>query len=244
MYDLKHKSPGLMVILSIVVFLLSSSDCLWASARSKVKQGNRYFNQKKYEKSIERYRDAQIDSPESKEIYFNIGNSLYRTGKHEDAMKEYEKSTYSKDTLLQSEAYYNMGNSLYRQGNMPESIVYYKKALELNPEDEDAKYNIEFVQKKIKEMMDKQKDQPQDQQQKQQKQGEEKEEEKVKKEGDEDKDKEEEQAQKKEDGKKEDEMSEEDAQRILNALEDDEKKAQKERQKAISRQGIRVEQDW
>jgi TolA-binding protein len=37
---------------------------------------------------------------------------------------------------------------------LEEALEFYKKVLEINPDDEDAKYNIEFVQKKIKEMMD------------------------------------------------------------------------------------------
>ena len=45
--------------------------------------------------------------------------------------KEYEKTTYSDNIILQSKAYYNMGNCLYRLNKLPEAIQFYKKALEL-----------------------------------------------------------------------------------------------------------------
>ena len=46
----------------------------------------------------------------------------------------------------------------------------YKKALELNPDDEDAKYNLEFVRKQIKDQAQKQQQNPQQQQQQKQNQ--------------------------------------------------------------------------
>lgn len=195
-YKVKYKSCYYITALALGVLLLNTENT-YASARKKVQQGNNSYKKKMYEKALEKYRDAQIDSPESKPVYFNLANSMYKMGKYEEAMEEYEKSTYSKDTELQAKAYYNMGNSLYRQGKLPEAILYYKKALEINPDDEDAKYNIEYIQKKIKEMMDKQKGQQQGQQdqQQQQKQGEEEQEDKKKgKEGEEEKEEEEQQA--------------------------------------------------
>jgi tetratricopeptide (TPR) repeat protein len=57
----------------------------------------------------------------------------------------------------QAKGYYNSGNVLYREGKWEEAIGAYKKALELNPNDEDAKYNLEFVRQKIKENLKPQK---------------------------------------------------------------------------------------
>jgi Ca-activated chloride channel family protein len=43
-----------------------------------------------------------------------------------------------------------MGNALFRINKLDESIVAYKKALELNPSDMDAKFNLEFAREQIK----------------------------------------------------------------------------------------------
>ena len=56
---------------------------------------------------------------------------------------------------------------------MERAIEHYQKALELNPEDQDAKYNLEFVRDEIRRRMEEaQKRQEQQQQQGQEQQGE------------------------------------------------------------------------
>jgi len=203
-------------------------DIAWCGLRGKINRGNRYFAQQNFDEALQTYRDALIDDPESKELHLNLGSVLYKKEDYEESIKEYEKSTYSKDIILQSKSYYNMGNCLYRSGKLPEAIQFYKKSLELNPKDEDAKYNIEFVQKKIKEQMNKQ----QGQQQEQQKQGQ----------GKQKKEEKQTQQQQKEQEKKQG-MSKEDAERILQAFEENEKNAQKQK-KMPGPSGIKVYEDW
>ena len=41
--------------------------------------------------------------------------------------------------------YYNLGNTYYKLNNVPESIYYYEKALQLDPENADAKNNLIFA---------------------------------------------------------------------------------------------------
>lgn len=48
-----------------------------------------------------------------------------------------------------SDLYYNLGNSYYRQGKLGKAILYYEKALRLDPSNEDARANLEFVNTKI-----------------------------------------------------------------------------------------------
>lgn len=44
--------------------------------------------------------------------------------------------------------YYNIGNCHYRQGHIGEAILYYEKALKVDPANNDAKENLEFVKGK------------------------------------------------------------------------------------------------
>ena len=129
------------------------SNCtVWASFRGKISKGNKLYNKNKFDQALKMYEDAQIKNRSSEELNFNIGNAFYKKCKFENAHKEYEKAAFSKNPQLKAKAYYNMGNALYRQGKLNESISSYKQALDITPEDEDAKYNIEFVQKKLKEL--------------------------------------------------------------------------------------------
>jgi len=58
------------------------------------------------------------------------------------------KAVPQSDTELESKIYYNIGNSKYRQGNLRESLDYYKKALELNPKDDDARYILNLLRRR------------------------------------------------------------------------------------------------
>ncbi|MCG8605916.1 tetratricopeptide repeat protein [bacterium] len=216
------------------VFVFTS---LFAQAgRKQVEEGNKLFAEEKYDEAQNKYRDALIDNPESPIIHFNMGDVLYRKRNFEEAIKSFEKATNSDDVMLQSKSYYNIGNSLYRMGKLPESILMYRRALELNPDDEHAKYNIEFVRRKLREQAN---EQSQDNQNQQQQQNQQQEQQKGDQQDQEQKQEEQqqEQQQNQEEGSQDQqnqeqqqeqqaseaqEISKEDAERILNALENEE----------------------
>ena len=136
----------------MIVFFFSSVGWFWqTSAARKNKQGAKLYNEHRIDEALSKWRDAQIDSPDRKELHYNIGNALHEQKKYEEAFKEYEKSLDAKKDELKSKTYYNMGNTHYRIGKLPEAIKDYEKSLEIDPDDEDAKYNIEFIKKKMQE---------------------------------------------------------------------------------------------
>jgi len=236
------------IIHLLVILAVLSGSTATAGLKGKIDGGNKQYRKDNFEGALSSYRDAQIDEPEHPILHFNSGDALFKTEKYEEAVKEYEKAGYSKDIEVQAKSYYNTGNSLYRAGKMPEAIQYYQKCLELNPKDQDAKYNIEFVRKKIKEELDKNKQQGQqgkdgkdgkDSKDKQKKEAEQK-----AKEVKENKDKKEDEQ--KAGGEKKEKMSKEDAERILKAISEDEKNnldKKKEQNSGKFDWGM-VEQDW
>ena len=118
---------------------------LWASAYGKVSSGNNMYKQSEYDKSLDKYREAQISAPDDPVIHFNMGDAYYKMGAYDDSNNEYSKVLNSKDKLLRSKAYYNLGNNAFSRQKYDEALNYYKKCLDLNPKDMDAKYNIEFL---------------------------------------------------------------------------------------------------
>jgi len=49
-----------------------------------------------------------------------------------------------------SDLYYNMGNCYYRLSQVPQSIYYYEKALMLDPSNSDAEFNLNIVNRMLK----------------------------------------------------------------------------------------------
>jgi hypothetical protein len=77
------------------------------------------------------------------EDVFNRGNELYRAGKYQDAIKEYEniiKQGYSSADL-----YYNLGNAYYRNEQLARAILSYERAAQLHPNDPDITHNLKLV---------------------------------------------------------------------------------------------------
>jgi len=82
---------------------------------------------------------------QSVDSLFVQSNKLYQIEKYEEALviyKEIENSNVQSDDL-----YYNMANAYYKTNQVAPSIYYYEKALLLNPNHEDAKYNLSFAKR-------------------------------------------------------------------------------------------------
>jgi len=162
----------LLCLVSCVLFIA------WINPLAdKTKAGNRLYNRDLYDDAMTKYTEVLVDSPNSPYIHFNIGNAAYKKEDYEEAIKSYTRTaSTASDTLIESKAYYNLGNCKYRQGRLKENtnlgeaislyreaLDYYKQALDRSPEDTNAKYNHEFVERKMKELLDKQKQQGQQQ---------------------------------------------------------------------------------
>lgn len=74
-------------------------------------------------------------------------DSLYLKKEYYSAIKYYEESL--KKDGLSSDVYYNLGNAYYRSNMLGKSILNYERALRLDPENSDAKFNLEFVKSKL-----------------------------------------------------------------------------------------------
>jgi len=131
---------------------------------SKAKNARKFYDGEEYDQALSSFLDAQIDSPEDALLHYNIANTYYRMNNYEEASKNYQSAAVAaKDIALEEKAYYNLGNCSYRMGKLDEAITWYQKALELNPDDEDAKYNLEFVREEIKRRINQAKEKQEDQ---------------------------------------------------------------------------------
>jgi len=133
----RHKA-GPYVVLSI--FLLGLSP-LFASP-SQLKEGNRQFKNKNYDKALQLYEDALIDTPYSSILHFNAGDAQAMMGDLSKADASFIDAGQSANPILKGASRYNRGNLLFAQGKWADAVEAYKDSLRANPQDEDAKYNL------------------------------------------------------------------------------------------------------
>ena len=129
-----------------------------------------------YDQALEGFLDDQIEHPEDPVVALNVGSAHYEMRNYGEADRAFSTAALSADSAVRQKALYNLGNSAYRQGRLQEAVEHYKSALELDPDDLDAKFNLEFVRDEIRrrheEAQKRQQEQQQQQQQPQQEQGE------------------------------------------------------------------------
>ena len=113
--------------------------------RGAVDAGNRHYDEGRYEEAHEQYLEALRQAPDSPIVPFNDGNALYRTEELQRAMESYRRAVESGDPAIEAQAWYNLGNALYKQQQLEPALEAYKEALRRNPADTDAKHNFEVT---------------------------------------------------------------------------------------------------
>jgi len=73
------------------------------------------------------------------------GNDAYLRGDHAAAIAAYQE--IDRQGVVSSDLYFNLGDAYYRQGNLGRAIWAFERALAVDPEDDDARYNLAQARK-------------------------------------------------------------------------------------------------
>lgn len=233
-------------ILTIITAILFGSTIPGYSQGEKkhLRQGNREYENKKYSESEISYRKAIDKNDKLPDAFFNTGDALYRQEKFEDAGQEFvETYEMTDETEKKAASLFNLGNSLLNANKIKESIDAYKGSLRIDPGSMEAKYNLAYAQDLLQQQQqqNKQNNQDQQDQQNQDKKDDQSSE-------DQEQDSDQQQQQQQPDEQKEQqqqEISKEDAERLLNALANDERDIQEKVKLAKALKAkTRTEKNW
>jgi Ca-activated chloride channel homolog len=225
--------------------------------KKKGRRGNALYEKEEYSDAARLYQEAlsdvQAEGPGSLHsgLLNNLGAALFRQGDFGQAASAFAGSArMSASSGEMNRAMYNSGNAAFMQKQLEQALDSYRDALLSNPDNEDARFNYEFVKRQLDQQ--KQNDQKQDKQNKDkqkqdQKNQNEKNQQQDQNEQNQDKQEQDKQQQDKQDQDRQesnpDQLSREQAQRILQAMENDEQQLLRQIQKMKTRPR-RVEKDW
>jgi len=242
------KLKALLLLLSIPLL----NTVTYGQADKKfLRQGNREYGDGKYSDSEILYRKAADKNNTSHAPVFNIGDALYKQNKFEEAGKQFVENARMDDADEEkSAAFYNLGNSLLMADKPQESIEAYKNSLRINPGNPEAKYNLGYAQDLLKQQQQQQQQQDKNDQNKDQQDN--KEQQDKNNQDDQNKDKKDEQDQdeeQKQDNSQNQQqqqgISKEDAERLLNAIANDEKNVQEKVKLAkAAKSKVRTLKNW
>src|SRR5262249_18514773 len=146
-----------------IVLAAPAADAWWLDPQARAREGNRLYTAGKYDDAATAYNQALVDDPDSPMLHFNLGDAAYKQAKYEDALAAFAQvPAGDANPARAARVAYNIGNTKYRLGEAKESsdpqaalglwgeaLAAYRRALGAAPDDADAKFNHEFVEKKI-----------------------------------------------------------------------------------------------
>jgi Ca-activated chloride channel family protein len=149
----------------ILAYVLSPA-LLFGSPASALRE----YKAGQYDQALKEYEQLLQRKSDDPRLHFNAGTAAYRQRQFEEAAKQFDAALSSPDLKLQAPTYYNRGNSLFYLGqNIPDpkqrtdawkkALQDYQSAMKLNPKDADAKYNFDFVKKRLEELQQQQQQQ-------------------------------------------------------------------------------------
>lgn len=199
----------------ILIFTLTFCRLQAQTVNQTIQKGNDLYKQKQFEPAANTYDEALAKDPSNATAKFNKASTSYRLSKPDDAIKTFDElAENEKSAATKSKSYYNKGVILSNQKKLEESIEAYKNALRQDPNDKDARENL---QKALLEL--KKKNPPKKEDNKKKKQQNKKQQEQPK-------------------------MNQKEAEQKLNLLKQKEKELQQRLQKEKSKAGGSGQKDW
>lgn len=153
-----------IIILSLLLF--AGTSISGQNSSELLREGDKAYQSSDFSNAELSYRKARQEESTLQSNY-NLGNATYKQERYEEAVEHYLNATRKTDSdLSASDTYYNLGNAYFNAQKVEEAIEAYKQAIRLNPENEQAKYNLTYLKEllKMQQQQEQQQQQNQDQQ--------------------------------------------------------------------------------
>ncbi len=143
---------------------------LAVNAQGSPSSALREYQAGRYDQALEEYKQLLKRKADDPRLHYNAGAAAYRQKQFDQAASLFNQALGSTDLNLQELSYYNRGNSYYHLGetnpdpqkrneSWEKALKDYESSMKLNPQDADAKFNHEFVKKKLEELKQQQQQQ-------------------------------------------------------------------------------------
>ena len=133
-------------------------------------KGKKAYKEGHYDEARIYYEHVLKNRKKDDGAQYGLGVTAYQQKDMETAARALNNAKNSDNKSLASKAMYNLGNMFRDQQKMEESLALYRKAIELDPTDEDAKVNYELLKQVLQQQEQQQQQDKQNQEQDQEKQ--------------------------------------------------------------------------
>ncbi len=147
------------------VFFLMIPVCVYAQEDALAK-GNEYYRQAQFDLAESQYRQAMKEEATNTTAQYNLANALYKQRKFKEAIAVLQRlrEAVAGYKHLKNASFYNEGVIYSKQKDLENSIEAYKGALRNDPDDKQARENLQKALLELKkQQQDKQNQQKQQQ---------------------------------------------------------------------------------
>lgn len=224
----------LIILLGLTINSFAQTD------RQFVRDGNRLYHKKAYDKAEVMYRKAISKNPSNSQAIYNLGCALMMQSKDSAAVVQYlNAAKVEKNKRRLALVYHNVGVICQNHKMYGEAIKAYEQSLRNNPKDNETRYNLALCKKLQKKQGNKN-----NQNKKQNKDNKNKEDGKDKQ-NEKEKDKNKDNSNNKQAKPQEEQMSKDNAEQLLNAAMQSEKATQQRMKKALQKPSSRrLQKNW
>ncbi|MDO4789698.1 MAG: tetratricopeptide repeat protein [Porphyromonas sp.] len=237
----------ILYILVPVLFAMSFSNETFAQkkVRQEVRKGNKAYKKENYTDAEVAYRKALTITPTDSTAMYNLAATLLQTKRGEEAFDLYKKLTevVQKRGNASADVHHNLGVMLMAQKKYAEAIELYKESLRARPTDNETRYNLILAQKLLQQENKGGESQDKNDQQQEDKKEQEKNQNNKEKPNEDPQDNDKKDRAQEQPSNAQEKMSKDNAEKILKAFLEDEKKTQEKVNKAQSQQTNRKRAD-
>ena len=123
--------------------------CLVSDSEGKVStennKANELFRSQHYQEALQEYLDLYAKNPDNGTLAYNLANTYEALGETEKAREFYQKAMKSQAEEAQNRSLYNLGTSQLKSQQYNDAIQNLVNYLKHNPQDMDAKRNLELA---------------------------------------------------------------------------------------------------
>lgn len=167
---LKKSSLIIFITLSFSIVNAQTKDELAKKQKAQtfIRKGNVAYQNGKFQDAELNYRKSLAENSKNTTAKYNLANTLYEQKKYKESAELLETAKKEfQDKPSRARSLHNAGNAHYKGGDMKKAIKSYEDALKLNPSDAETKFNLAMAKKEKKNQggggQNKQKNQKQDQ---------------------------------------------------------------------------------
>ena len=156
---------------SILLGLLVAGPAGAMSPDEAVRQGNVLYDAGNFDAAAQQYDAAAQALPDTAAVHFNLGNALFKQQRFDAAVEHYARALTTVapgPAGLEGRLKYNLGNIAYQRAlqalsdaqealpHLRSAMIYYRDSLEVNPQQQDTRYNLELAHTLLRQLQQQQ----------------------------------------------------------------------------------------